>query len=200
MRKRLKQATNEAHERMHAHPGFAAAAAGTIKPGAYRDLLARLYGFHAAFDLEMQAAPAAFAQDIDLPARARADLIADDLVALGVSRAGVAALPRCEDLPRLSGEGDRLGALYVVEGSTLGGVFIARALAATAGNAHRFFLGHESDHSRLWRDLVRRLDKLDATPEEAAAAEFAALATFDAFERWMANWESAAGTLERAVA
>jgi len=191
LRARLKAATNAAHERMHAHPGFAAAAAGTISPDAYRDLLARLYGFHAAFEDRMRTAPAVFAKAIELPARARAGLIVEDLFALGAARERIDALPRCEELPPLRGEGDRLGALYVVEGSTLGGAFIAKSLAASAANAHRFFSGHGAGHGRLWRNLVKALDRLDDVPDEADFAERAALSTFAAFERWMTNWEGA---------
>jgi len=199
LRARLKSATNEAHERMHAHPGFAAAAAGTIGAEAYRDLLARLYGFHAAFEDRMQAAPGAFAKAIELPARARAGLIVEDLLALGAACETIDTLPRCQALPPLRGEGDRLGALYVVEGSTLGGAFIAKALAGSGVNARRFFAGRGAGHGRLWRNLVQALDRLDDIPEEADVAERAALSTFAAFERWMADWEGAYAKAEDEV-
>jgi heme oxygenase (biliverdin-IX-beta and delta-forming) len=191
LRARLKTATNEAHERMHAHPGFAAAAAGAIDTEAYRDLLARLYGFHAAFEDRMQAAPADFAKAIDLPSRARAGLIVEDLLALGTARERINTLPRCDGMPLFRGDGDRLGALYVVEGSTLGGAFIAKALARSAGNARRFFGGHGVNQGRLWRNLVMALDRLDDIPEEAVRAERAALSTFATFERWMIDWKGA---------
>jgi heme oxygenase (biliverdin-IX-beta and delta-forming) len=191
LRARLKTATNEVHERMHAHPGFAGAAAGTISAEAYRNLLARLYGFHAAFEARMGTAPEAFAKAIELPARSRAELIVEDLLALGAARETIDTLPRCDDIPLLSGEADRLGALYVVEGSTLGGAFIAKALERSAADARRFFRGHRGDQGRLWRNLVKALDQLDDIPAEADDAERAALSTFAAFERWMADWEGA---------
>ena len=139
----------------------------------------------------MRTAPAVFAKAIELPARARAGLIVEDLFALGAARERIDALPRCEELPPRRGEGARLGALYVVEGSTLGGAFIAKALAASAANARRFFSGHGAGHGRLWRNLVKALDRLDDVPDEADFAERAALSTFAAFERWMINWEGA---------
>jgi heme oxygenase len=176
---------------MHAHPGFAAAAAGTISGEAYRDLLARLYGFHAAFEDRMETAPAAFANAIELPARARAGLLVEDLLALGAARETIDTLPRCGDIPVLRGEGERLGALYVVEGSTLGGAFIAKALQGVAENARRFFGGYGANHGRLWRNLVKALDRLDDIPAEADDAERVALSTFAAFERWMTDWEGA---------
>jgi heme oxygenase len=177
---------------MHGHDGFAAAASGAISPEAYRDLLARLYGFHAAFDAGMRRAPPSLAREIELPARARAGLLVEDLVGLGAAPARIAALPLCTGAPPLRSEGDFLGALYVVEGSTLGGASIARALASKVGANRRFFLGHGGERGRLWRDFVQRLDRLDAEPAEADDAERSALAAFAAFERWMADWRGAA--------
>jgi heme oxygenase len=139
----------------------------------------------------MRQAPAALAEAIDLPERGRAALIAADLAGLGASPRRIAALPLCEDMAPMKSEGDFLGALYVVEGSTLGGQYIARALAPAVGVNRRFFLGHGGEHSRLWRSFVARLDRLDAEPTEAADAERSALAIFAAFERWMSRWRGA---------
>jgi len=191
MRARLKQVTLEAHERLHGHDGFGAAASGAITAADYRDLLARLYGFHAAFDARMAEAPPALARALDLAERGRARLIAADLTGLGVQPTRLAALPLCKDLAPMQSPGDYLGALYVVEGSTLGGQLIARALEPIVGENRRFFLGHGGEHSRLWRSFVARLDRLDAEPAEAADAERSALAAFAVFERWMSRWRGA---------
>ena len=191
MRMRLREVTRDAHERMHSHDGFAAAAAGAISPQDYRDLLARLYGFHAAFDAAMTRAPAALADELDLPQRRRAGLIGQDLAGLG---ADVAGLPLCDEMPAMRSVGDHLGALYVVEGSTLGGVVIARALEPAFGENRRFYLGHGDEHGRLWRGFVARLDRLDGQAE-AADAERAALAAFAAFERWMSAWRGASANI-----
>ncbi len=187
IRERLKAATNEVHERLHGHEGFAAAAAGTISAPDYRDLLARLHGFHAAFDAQMTCAPVAFAQNLELPARARAGLLAQDLTGRGVAAETTARLPRAE-LVALHSEGEYLGALYVVEGSTMGGIIIARALAAF-GADRRFYFGHGADHGRLWRVFAARLETLDG--EAAEAAERAAASVFAAFETWMTGWRGA---------
>lgn len=190
MRSRLKSATLAAHERMHGHDGFAAAASGEISLADYRDLLARLYGFHAAFDADMRNAPASLGRELELPARARAGLIVEDLAGLGAERPS--ALPLCAETPELRSVGDFLGALYVVEGSTLGGVYIARALAPVAGQNCRFFLGHGGEHGRMWRKFVTQLDRLDDNSPQAEDAERSALAAFAIFERWMADWRGAA--------
>jgi heme oxygenase len=171
MRRRLRAATNEVHERLHGHDGFAAAASGTISTEDYRDLLARLYGFHAAFDDAMERAPSDLARDIELPARARDVLLALDLLGLGVEAEMLSRLPR-PTLAPLSGEGEHL-------------VIIARALGGFGEN-RRFYLGHGADHGRLWRVFLARLDSLEG--EAADAAERAAAQVFSAFDTWMANW------------
>jgi heme oxygenase len=138
----------------------------------------------------MAEAPPALARELDLAERGRAALIAEDLLGLGASPSRIAALPVCDDVAAMQSAGDYLGALYVAEGSTLGGQLIARALAHMGEN-RRFFLGHGGEHSRLWRSFVARLDRLDAEPAQAADAERSALAAFAAFERWMSHWRGA---------
>ena len=160
---------------------------GRLSAADYRDLLARLYGFHAAFDVAMTQAPEALAQDMDLPSRARAGLLTQDLRGLGVASEAVARLPLARLAP-LEGEGAHLGALYVVEGSTLGGTLIARALTGF-GADRRFYLGHGGENGRMWRNFLERLETLDESGAEAA--EHTASAVFSAFEAWMVNWRGA---------
>ena len=76
-----------------------------------------------------------------------------------------------------------LGAFYVLEGSTLGGRFIARhvegTLGLTPGSGNRDFRGHEEATGRLWRETT---EIIAAVPE--AYDEFVigtAKRTFHAF-------------------
>jgi hypothetical protein len=108
LRTALRLATLPAHTRLHGHPGLGAVQAGTIDRRAYRALLSRLYGFHVPFEA---------AAGIE-PERSR--WLAADLQALGLDEPAIAGLPRCGYVPRLETEARRLGAAYVVEGSTLG--------------------------------------------------------------------------------
>ena len=185
MRWRLREATNEAHERLHGHDGFAAAASGAIAPADYADLLARLYGFHRAFELEAHAAGGS-----GLAGRGRADMLAADLAAFGVD---ARALPLCGDLRIGGGAEAWLGALYVVEGSALGGAAIARALAAAYGEGERrFFLGYGERQGVMWRELTARLETLVRDEAAADAALASAVATFGRFAEWMRAWRGAA--------
>jgi hypothetical protein len=107
LRQCLREATAAAHERLHHHPGFAAIQDGTIDLAHYRSLLVRLYGFYVPFE-----AAAGIAGD-------RSNWLRADLAAVGGY--ALATIPRCTSLARLDTQARQLGALYVVEGSTLGG-------------------------------------------------------------------------------
>ena len=113
----LRSATAAAHERMHAHTGFNAAAAGTIGVQDYRRLLSRLLGFHRPFEGQIRSAADRCDVDLDCVSRARSPLLVADLLTLGVSRGAVDNLPDWAPLFDLASEAAVLGSLYVLEGS-----------------------------------------------------------------------------------
>jgi heme oxygenase len=194
VRWRLRAATATTHERMHAHPGFEAAAAGTIELSDYRRLLVRLYGFHRPFEDIARSAADVFRIDLDMNARTRSPLILADLQAIGFDPSAAMTLPLWRPSVRLVSKGSLLGALYVLEGSTLGGVQIARALKDRVGNglenALLFFVGRQERQGAMWRELVQELESFRDDDEEAMQAEDAAVTTFKAFEDWMAGWRT----------
>lgn len=177
----LRTATQEVHGRLHLHSGFAAVQSATITRADYESLLVRLYGFYVPFDAAVAAAPC------------RSKWLEDDLRSLGLGRA-LSVLPRCPHVPSLDNGLLRLGALYVVEGSALGGRDLARGLDRLLGKdvteGRRFFLGRGSGTGQAWRHYLARLSA--APPERTARAEVVkgAVATFAAFEHWMAGWST----------
>jgi heme oxygenase (biliverdin-IX-beta and delta-forming) len=193
MRARLRAATTAAHERMHAHSGFAAAATGAIAVTDYRLLLARVYGFHRPFEAVVREAAASLGfVDFDIEGRARSPALLADLETLGLDARTIARLPLWVPSRSFASKGALLGALYVLEGSTLGGAKIARALQGViggeAGDGRCFFLGRGDQQSSMWREFLARLEALSESPEESAEAIEAAVVTFDDFETWMEGW------------
>lgn len=183
LRRRLRAATRPAHERLHHHPGLAAAAAGTITRPGYRRLLLRLLGFHRPL--------AAAAGE----GAARVRLLAEDLRALGVGRPGLAGVALCPFIPRLATAERRLGARYVVAGAALGGAVIAAGLDPLLGPGvvagRRFFLSE--DGAAAWRAVLAELAAAPAGPQAAAHAAIvgAAEETFQALEAWLGGWNGA---------
>jgi heme oxygenase len=179
LRQTLRAATSESHARLHLHSGFAAIQNGTIDLIDYRALLIRLYGFHVAFEAAVGIAGE------------RSAWLEDDLAALSADGTMPAAIPRCTLAP-FDTPGRRLGALYVIEGSTLGGRHLARNLDALLGRAgsagRRFFLGRGDDTDAAWNAFLTRLTFSAGTPSVAGEIVAAAVATFGIFEEWLRGW------------
>ena len=145
----------------------------------FAHLLKGFYGFHLAWEPAMAAHPAGA-----LIGRDRTALLQHDLATLGVPEAEWASVQPWTKAAGLAAEPQAaLGSAYVVEGSTLGGQLIARALVdapwrPTAGL--RYFDPYGRETGARWRAFKAALD---ATPRETwplvvdgARATFALLA------------------------
>ena len=120
---------------------------------------------------------------LNLAERSKTQWLAADLAALGRDHRVIedwSAIPQIDTPIR------GLGALYVVEGASLGGQVISKWLSERLGigpsNGGRFFSSYGEDVSRMWRSY---LEVLEAAAEDAPEAEIitaAALETFQAFE------------------
>ncbi len=117
--------------------------------------------------------------------RKRAPLLERDLVRLGMSLPevkpfGSAAIPGLAAADRAA----FLGAMYVMEGSTLGGLYIARhvepllGLSAECGTA--YFRGYGEQTGEQWRSFQALLTAIPDIQTEIAVA--AARAMFQVFE------------------
>lgn len=181
---RLRDATVVVHERMHGHDGFGAIKAGLIDRSSYILLLCRLQGFYRPFELETALG--------DMRSR----WLAVDLDALGLDASLREKILDCAYIPRLKTPHRRLGALYVVAGSALGGRQLARGLDhlfPTDEPAGRlFFLGHGAQTGAMWREYLAQLAAVPADPCAEAEIVDAAIDTFAVFERWAAGWKDAA--------
>jgi heme oxygenase (biliverdin-IX-beta and delta-forming) len=179
LRHALRCATAGVHARLHLHAGLAAVAAERIDIGRYRRLLLRLYGFYLPFEQAAGLEPT------------RSGWLASDLVALALPEWRPSAAI-CAGLPRLDSPMAVLGAMYVVEGSALGGRGLAQHLTGLLGDGslagRRFFASDGADTGRAWRAYIDRLDTV--TEHDWAVVIDAAIATFGCFETWMDGWEA----------
>lgn len=180
----LRGATLDVHQRLHRHQGFAAIQDATIDLASYRRLLIRLYGFYIPFET---------AAGIGCE---RSEWLKDDLGALGVDAASLATTALCREIPRLATHEARLGALYVIEGSALGGRQLGRNLAHLFGSdavaGRRFFLGRGAGTGEAWRTYLAQLSAGAGHPAARPKIIDAAQETFAVFERWLAGWSGAA--------
>jgi heme oxygenase len=148
-------------------------------------VLGRLHGFWLAAEDGLDAWAAAHPADAEAvawPRRRRAGLFAADLEALGS-----AGSQRRAELPPLSGTDDALGRMYVLEGSTMGGTFIDRHLAALPGLADirlRAFSPYGGETGAMWHAFRRATRERVAGRGDAAAVVTAARGTFRALAAW----------------
>ncbi len=181
-RDEVRAATQLHHERLHLHSGFAAVKDGTIGLASYRALLARLYGFYQPFER-------ALGEDCT-----RTQWLGQDLGWLGVDTAALDQIRRCADIPCLGSLARRLGALYMAEGSALGGRQLCRSLDHLLGAAtldgRRFFAGRGAETGRVWANFLTRLAAAGEKPADRAAMVGAATETFEVFEIWLKDWET----------
>ena len=130
-----------------------------------------------------------------LTGRSRCGLLEDDLRSLGAERFAPSesgALGRDFDALMQPGSDSRaafLGAMYVVEGSTLGGQYIARHVEQTLGlepgSGNSYFRGYGAETMPRWREFQA---VLQAVPEsEAPKLISSAKAMFRIFGKWMAE-------------
>ena len=157
-----------------------------------RKVLLRFYGFWAANEPPIEQWSVAYpatASGLQWRRRRRTGLFADDLVTMGISRRSHETVPRSPPVFEHIDHAAVLGWLYVAEGSTLGGAIIDRHLRNTAGlaaiNLH-CFAPYDGGPGAMW--LAYRSALQDFAFEDVgrtAAVVRAAVATFEALNRWL---------------
>jgi heme oxygenase len=183
---RLRAATGPAHQALEDSLDWRVRVA--TLPG-YRALLGRLYGFHAAWE------PAIGAELGDEPffgPRRRLAHLAADLGHLGLEPVALEALPvpglTARDGPDLRGSAAAMGALYVLEGSTLGGKVIGRHIAGLhgfSGAGLAYYRAHGAAAGSMWAALRARLESFGDDVAAEAALTAAAVTTFAAMRVWL---------------
>lgn len=128
-----------------------------------------------------------------LAARKRSPMLAADLRELG----GVSGEPLSLRWDEVTGqhnlaagseaEAGFLGALYVMEGSTLGGRFIAKHVEAVLGlepgRGDAYFRGHGESTGSMWKQVMEHISQVDE--EFAPVTTAAARRTFITFRKAM---------------
>lgn len=165
----LRRATADAHRRVDAlFSRFELAS-----EAGYRDfLLAQAHGFlPVEGGLDASGADRVLA---DWPDRRRGALLRADLAELNVT------LPEPFTAPDfISGKASMLGAIYVLEGSRLGGAVLNKSVP---GHFPRRFL-EARQAAGSWRKLLQTLDEFLIRPVDLDAAVLAAKEVFARFER-----------------
>ena len=148
----------------------------------YVACLSRMYGVVAAWEEQAYREAPGWLR-VSLAERKRLGMLDRDLAFFGhVPSEERSTLPAIDDVPSL------LGAMYVMEGSTLGGQQIARhvekCMGLTTGVGNAYFVGHGDQTGRRWKEFCLMLET--KVPEsDAEAVVQGAKAMFATFGGWM---------------
>lgn len=127
----------------------------------YKNLLVKFYAFYDSFEAKMKQAIEDTQVDFNYKERLNTPKLQVDLEALGMSDAEILPISLFYDLPALDSKEKVFGALYVVEGSTLGGQVISRHLKEkfdlneTKGAS--FFSGYGKDTGKMWNAFREKI-------------------------------------------
>ena len=182
---RLKQETREAHDRLETGLRLLDQ---PLSEERFIRVLERFWGFHCVWE---PAVARALHDDAFLAPRLKLRALEADLASLGRLPEDIARLPRCFEAALLAPLPRRptaaLGSLYVLEGSTLGGKIISRALKGAPWlpeGGLGYFDPYGSKTGQMWQGFC---DYIAGHSTPAADAEMlaAARATFERLHRWL---------------
>jgi heme oxygenase len=128
---------------------------------------------------------------IDYSSRRKTSWIETDLKDLGHTSESLEHLQSFDELPELTEPVEALGAMYVLEGSSLGRQVMLSKLGTRLNIrpdwAGHFFSGYGKQTGAMWQSFVAVLNEVGKAPEHARLIEASALATFAAFEKCLAE-------------
>jgi len=153
----------------------------------YIALLVRAYGFEAPLEGAL-AYTRQLGALINLRERARAGMLAQDLLALGLSPAQLTELPQCTDIEPLKSPLEALGWMYVAERSTLMFAQLHRELRhhlPEVGGACAYLACYDGIASVRWLGLGRQLDQLTERDDQVDQVLAGAHAGFECQRSWM---------------
>jgi len=135
----------------------------------YRSLLAAYLSLYRPYERALAEAPADLRALVDFPASSRVTLLEHDLNQLGASAANIAD---AKGIPDLSDRNAMLGALYVIEGSQLGGQMMYRdvqsKLGVDIGSGASFFGGAGEYTGSRWKQITAGLNERITDPDRAS--------------------------------
>lgn len=151
----------------------------------YAATLRALHGFHRAWEPAIWATPGVMEAGLGADRR-KLPLLERDLRALNLR-----PLPLRAPRPAPAGAAEALGALYVLEGATLGGRVIHRRIAGPLGitpaRGGAYYHGYGEETGPAWKTFGQALERWAERTGEGARIVAGGVACFAALEAWLAT-------------
>ena len=155
--RRLDDETRDLHSAVDEH--WLDLMASGVTKDTYRAHLVRVYGFEAPFESALAYTPHLIIPD--RRDRTRSGLIAQDLLALGVTPAKITALPQCSEIAPFDDPAEALGWKYVAERPTQLHSAIKRNVVSRvsdSANALAYLSAYDGVAAARWQQLGALLD------------------------------------------
>jgi heme oxygenase (biliverdin-IX-beta and delta-forming) len=184
----LKTETANAHRQLERTSSFVRLFSPDYALPEYKQLLGLFYGFHVALEPLLFDGLSESHHSV-LGHKVKTGLLAKDLATFGDTEAEIAKISRCDELPQLSSFARQMGALYVLEGSVLGGRIISKRLKEHFGddvldklNYYTCYGEHVGTEWKGFQSFMgdQFADESEQIPEVIAAAND----TFMALHQW----------------
>ena len=184
LRTRLRDATAPLHNQLNEQALLAALLGNDLPLADYQQLLGIYYSLYHQLEAALKDYTDQQPIDFDYQPRYKTPLLFNDLKYWHIKPEPL----RCQIvLPELNSLGALLGLLYVLEGSTLGGQFIAQHLQLTYGytrsTGSNFFSGYGEQTTTHWQSFITYLNSFSDQPDLAAQAIDSAALSFACFNQ-----------------
>lgn len=178
----LRQKTAEMHQRVEKKLGMNRLSDRET----YEAVLRAFFGFYGSVESPLLQKVADILPDREQ--RKKTEWLKQDLNALGLPAKSIQDLPRATSL-NVTSPAQAMGALYVLEGSTLGGAYIAAHIQKTLGidseSGGRFFMNYGSERQTMWERFRTQLTGFATTEAQEAEVLSGAMRAFAHMETWL---------------
>lgn len=184
----LRTQTTPCHKELEQNPYSVALMAHETTLNAYSTYLKKLYGFVKPYEAKVFSKVSALVPDAE--GRRKTHLLESDLKALGLTEAEINALP-VYDYPAPANEAQALGAMYVLEGSTLGGNIIYKRLNHLIGIDKevngKYFTAYGDMSGIKWKGFMEAFGEYAVSNNAEQEVINTAIATFTNMDKWLSN-------------
>ncbi len=188
----LKAQTSENHQRLEQNQLLSVISGSAISLNKYLRILHIFYSYFQPVESKINSFGVIQRYLPDYNSRRKARAIRADIDYLGVQILQE-PLPWCDNLPAMDAPAQAMGCLYVLEGSTLGGRFIAKNLnkhlGLEAATGASFFNGYGTETGTKWKLFQQALVDFSNEFKQEQQIISAANETFEKLNSWVTKNE-----------
>ena len=149
----------------------------------YLELLKSFYGFYLPLEKSLEK----ISLPISIQARRKVPQLIHDLLKLGMKEEEIQKLPICQNLPELMTPAQCMGVIYVMEGSTLGGLVLTKHFERNLSlSEFLFFAGYGENTLPMWKQFQQELTTFFSDDVERGEKIISsARSTFNKLQTWL---------------